>query len=79
MTKLAEFLPPHLQAELKRLAAMPDSEIDCADIPEQTDWNGAERGRFKGPPGADSPPHRQGGPALPRSPRRRYGRTGKND
>jgi hypothetical protein len=30
--------------ELAALAAMPDSEIDCSDIPEQIDWAGANRG-----------------------------------
>ena len=28
------------------LAAMPDSEIDTSDIPEDTDWSAAERGKF---------------------------------
>ena len=27
-------------------AAMPDSEIDTSDIPEDTDWSAAERGKF---------------------------------
>jgi hypothetical protein len=37
--------------ELLRLEKLPDSEIDCSDIPEQTDWSGAERGRFTRGPG----------------------------
>ena len=35
--------------ELKRLAQKPDKAIDTSDIPELTDWNGAERGRFYRP------------------------------
>ncbi|MFM9701230.1 hypothetical protein, partial [Streptomyces europaeiscabiei] len=43
-----ETLPPHLQAELEALAALPDSEIDLTD-PDcppttQADWKGAVRG-----------------------------------
>jgi uncharacterized protein (DUF4415 family) len=37
------------QAELARLAAMPDEEIDTSDIPEVGDWSGAERGKFYRP------------------------------
>ena len=37
------------EAELKRLAAMPDDEIDFSDIPEQLDWSGAVRGKFYRP------------------------------
>ena len=33
-------------ARLEALAAMPDSEIDTSDIPEDTDWSAAERGKF---------------------------------
>ena len=36
-------------AELKRLGAMPDDEIDTSDIPERTDWAGAEVGKFYRP------------------------------
>ncbi len=36
-------------AELKRLVAMPDSDIDTSDIPEVTDWTGAEVGKFYRP------------------------------
>jgi hypothetical protein len=31
---------------LKRLADMPDEEIDFSDIPEVTDWSGAVVGRL---------------------------------
>lgn len=37
------------QAELAALAAMPDEEIDTQDIPEVSDWSGAERGKFYRP------------------------------
>lgn len=36
-------------AELKRLAAKPDAEIDTSDISERSDWAGAEVGRFYRP------------------------------
>jgi uncharacterized protein (DUF4415 family) len=38
-------------ANLKKLAARPDKEIDFSDIPELTDvqWKNAERGRFYRP------------------------------
>lgn len=39
-------LSPDQKAELARLAAMRDDEIDTSDIPETTDWSGAERGKF---------------------------------
>jgi len=42
----AKPLTPELKEQLARLKAMPDSEIDCSDIPEQRDWSGATRGRF---------------------------------
>jgi uncharacterized protein (DUF4415 family) len=35
--------------ELAVLEAMADSDIDTSDIPEATDWSGAERGRFYRP------------------------------
>lgn len=35
--------------ELKRLAAKPDKGIDTSDIPEITDWSGAEIGKFYRP------------------------------
>ena len=37
------------QAELKALAAMPDSEINTTDIPEVRDWSGAKQGLFYRP------------------------------
>jgi uncharacterized protein (DUF4415 family) len=36
-------------AELKRLAALRDKDIDFSDIPEQTDWSGAVVGKFYRP------------------------------
>jgi uncharacterized protein (DUF4415 family) len=47
-------LPPLTDAqieEIKKLAAMPDSEIDTSDIPELTEeqWKNALRGRFYRP------------------------------
>jgi uncharacterized protein (DUF4415 family) len=54
-TKIAgyapETLPPLTEAQianLEKLAARPDSEIDFSDIPELTDeqWKNAKRGRF---------------------------------
>ncbi len=34
------------QAALDRIAAIPEEEIDCSDIPEVTDFSGWRRGRF---------------------------------
>jgi uncharacterized protein (DUF4415 family) len=47
-------LPPLTEVqidEIKKLAAMPDSEIDTSDIPELTEeqWKNAVRGRFYRP------------------------------
>lgn len=42
-------LPPRLRAELKVLAAMPQSEIDTAEMPPITDWSHAVRGPFYRP------------------------------
>jgi uncharacterized protein (DUF4415 family) len=36
-------------AELKALAALPDSAIDRSDAPEVLDWSGAKRGLFYRP------------------------------
>ena len=36
-------------AELKSLAALPESEIDTSDTPELLDWSGAKRGLFYRP------------------------------
>jgi uncharacterized protein (DUF4415 family) len=49
-----ETLPPLTEedrANLRALAARPDSEIDFSDIPELTDeqWKNAERGHFYRP------------------------------
>ncbi len=32
---------------LKRLAALPDEQIDTVDVPEVTDWSGAVRGLYR--------------------------------
>jgi uncharacterized protein (DUF4415 family) len=34
------------KAELDALAAMPENQINTAELPEQTDWSGARRGVF---------------------------------
>ena len=34
------------KVRLAALAAMPDSEIDTSDIPEDTDWSAGQRGRI---------------------------------
>ena len=34
------------QAELEALAALPEEQINTADVPEQKDWSGARRGLF---------------------------------
>jgi uncharacterized protein (DUF4415 family) len=39
-------LTPKLRAELKALAAMPESEINTAEMPPITDWSHAVRGPF---------------------------------
>jgi uncharacterized protein (DUF4415 family) len=39
-------LNPAQRAELRKLAALKESEIDTSDIPEARDWSGAERGLF---------------------------------
>lgn len=49
-----ETLPPLTEADrrnLKRLAALPDNEIDTSDIPEMTaeQWATAKRGNFYRP------------------------------
>lgn len=36
-------------AQLARLAATPDEDIDFSDIPEGLDWSNAERGKFYRP------------------------------
>jgi uncharacterized protein (DUF4415 family) len=42
-------LTPKLRAELKALAALPESEIDTAEMPAITDWSRAVRGPFYRP------------------------------
>jgi len=37
------------QQEIERLDSLPDELINTSDIPEITDWTGAERGRFYRP------------------------------
>jgi uncharacterized protein (DUF4415 family) len=44
-----EPLTPELQAELDALAAMPESEIDTAEMPPIVDWSHAVRGPFYRP------------------------------
>jgi uncharacterized protein (DUF4415 family) len=41
--------PENSETELRRLAAMPDEDIDTSDIPEIRDWSRGERGRFYRP------------------------------
>jgi uncharacterized protein (DUF4415 family) len=42
-------LAPKLRAQLKVLAAMPESEIDTTEMPPVTDWSHAVRGQFYRP------------------------------
>lgn len=49
MKKEIHELSPQSQAEIRTLEAMSDDEIDTSDIPEITDWSGAERGKFYRP------------------------------
>jgi uncharacterized protein (DUF4415 family) len=44
-----EPLTPKLRAELKALAALPESEIDTNEMPEIADFRGAVRGAFYRP------------------------------
>lgn len=37
---------PELDKQLAKLAEMTDDQIDTSDIPEVTDWSGAEVGKF---------------------------------
>ena len=37
-------ITPEIQADLDRIAAMPDKDIDLSDMPEITDWSNAVRG-----------------------------------
>jgi len=49
MKKAHSELSSSLRDELAALEAIADSDIDTRDIPEVTDWSGAERGRFYRP------------------------------
>ena len=42
-------ITPEIQANLDRLSAMSDEDIDLSDIPEITDWSSAVRGKFYRP------------------------------
>ena len=42
-------MTPEIEAELSAIAAMSDDSIDTSDIPEVTDWNNAEVGKFYRP------------------------------
>lgn len=42
-------LPKREKEQLKKLAAMPDEQIDTSDIPEIADFSGGVRGRFYRP------------------------------
>lgn len=47
--KTSKTLMREQMAELKSLAALPDSAIDTSDAPEVLDWSGARRGAFYRP------------------------------
>lgn len=49
-------MPDPGDQEVKRLATMSDDDIDTSDIPEVTDWSGAERARFYRPGATDNVP-----------------------
>lgn len=42
-------LTPEMLAQLDRLSAMSDDDIDLSDMPEVTDWSNAVRGKFYRP------------------------------
>ena len=42
-------LTPEQEAELAAFDALTDDQIDTSDIPEVTDWSGAQRGLFYRP------------------------------
>ena len=46
MKKANSKLTEAQRAELEALAALPEEQINTHDIPEQTDWRGAQRGLF---------------------------------
>lgn len=39
----------NVKKELKVLSNLPDESIDFSDIPEETDWSSAEKGKFYKP------------------------------
>lgn len=49
MRKPFDALPPEAQEQLRALDELADEDIDFSDIPEITDWTGAERGKFYRP------------------------------
>jgi len=49
MKKDSPKLPPDVQEQLRALEALPDDQIDTADIPEILDWSDARRGVFYRP------------------------------
>lgn len=40
---------PKMQAQLMRLQAMRDKDVDTSDIPDDTDWSKAVRGKYYRP------------------------------
>jgi uncharacterized protein (DUF4415 family) len=46
---ISEPLTGEQLAELRRLAVLPDDDIDTSDAPELRDWSGAKRGLFYRP------------------------------
>ena len=42
-------LPSDVRAQIRALEALPDDQIDTADIPEILDWSDAKRGIFYRP------------------------------
>ena len=47
-----KLLTPELRADIKALAAMPEREIDTAEMPPISDWSHAVRGPFYRPSSA---------------------------
>ncbi len=46
MKKYIAELPSDVRAQIRALEALPDDQIDTADIPEILDWSDAKRGVF---------------------------------
>ena len=55
MRKEFDELPPEIQEQLLALDELADEDIDLSDVPEITDWSGAERGKFYPPSSNRSP------------------------